>query len=292
MRQFVAAIVLGAGLAAAQQVIEEKRIEIRRGPGSPADVLMWSGPVAGMGAQTFEFVSAEGIGPQRLVKGAPYSADTTTESVQTLADGNRITQKSTSSFYRDSEGRTRREMSVEAAGEPNQQHKIVMIDDPVAGVHYLLNTREKTATKMTLAQPGQEPHFSFPPMIAGGPGGPGAVKVMRSRVDGIEPKAEDLGSQRIEGVQAQGKRTTITIPAGQMGNERPLVSHTEIWFSDELKTPILVKRVDQRMGETTSRTTNIRRVEQPRYLFDIPADFKVEESKPRTLRIERKGGEL
>jgi hypothetical protein len=71
------------------------------------------------------------------------------------------------------------------------------------------------------------------------------------------------------------------------------VSKTETWYSDALKTPVLVKRSDPRMGETTSRTTNIRQVEQPRYLFEVPADYKIEEARPRILRMDRREpGEL
>src|SRR5687768_8154494 len=39
----------------------------------------------------------------KVVKGAPYSATTTTETVQTLNDGNQIIRKNESTIYRDSE---------------------------------------------------------------------------------------------------------------------------------------------------------------------------------------------
>ena len=55
----------------------------------------------------------------RPVKGAPYLAEVITESVQTLADGNRIVQRTTGRVYRDSDGRVRREEDRPADG-----HKI------------------------------------------------------------------------------------------------------------------------------------------------------------------------
>ncbi|HZF38241.1 MAG TPA: hypothetical protein VE715_05435, partial [Blastocatellia bacterium] len=70
----------------------------------------------------------------KVVKDAPYSATATTESVQTLSNGARLTHKMTSSIYRDSQGRTRREMTLDSigpfatAGEPAQ---LVFINDPV-----------------------------------------------------------------------------------------------------------------------------------------------------------------
>src|ERR1700676_4806611 len=43
------------------------------------------------------------------VKGAPYSAQSMSETVQVLADGNRITNTNTTILHRDSQGRERRE---------------------------------------------------------------------------------------------------------------------------------------------------------------------------------------
>src|SRR6476660_822447 len=89
-------------------------------------------------AQTFDFVSGQLIsGPP--VKGAPYSAEAVNETIQTLADGNRIVQHSSAMQYRDSEGRERRE-------EPSAMGAI-FITDPVAGARYTLHPESKTAEK-------------------------------------------------------------------------------------------------------------------------------------------------
>jgi len=85
------------------------------------------------------------------VKNAPYSADVVTESTHTLADGNHIKQSSTSKVYRDSEGRTRREQSVNISGLTQNANmpQLVFIDDPVAGVNYALNAKDRTGSKTT-----------------------------------------------------------------------------------------------------------------------------------------------
>src|SRR5690349_281058 len=57
-------------------------------------------------------MGAEAGAPGRVVKGAPYSADVITETTQAFPDGNRIHQINTMRVYRDSEGRTRREQSL------------------------------------------------------------------------------------------------------------------------------------------------------------------------------------
>lgn len=86
---------------------------------------------------------------------------------------------------------------------------------------------------------------------------------------------EDLGTQTMEGVLVTGTRMTRTIPAGQIGNEQPIQIVTEVWTSPELKTVIMSKRSDPRMGEQTFRLTNIVRAEPDPALFALPADFRL-----------------
>src|ERR1017187_9934488 len=85
-----------------------------------------------------------------VVKGAPFSADLVTETTQALADGNHIHQTSTSRLYRDAEGRTRREQSLNGLGvlAPNANlPPVVFINDPVAHVNYALSPSARTATR-------------------------------------------------------------------------------------------------------------------------------------------------
>ncbi|HEU0122766.1 MAG TPA: hypothetical protein VFQ91_19695 [Bryobacteraceae bacterium] len=95
-------------------------------------------------------------------------------------------------------------------------------------------------------------------------------------------KSEPLGKRNIEGVVAEGTRTTITIPAGQIGNDLPLETVSERWYSDELKTVVLTTRKDPRTGESTYRLTNLRRGEPGRSLFEPPSDYKLIEDIPAT----------
>ncbi len=115
-------------------------------------------PTTFMGA---DFVMAQGTGirtgafqasfENKLVKGKPYSADIVQENTQTLGDGNRIVQRSTSSVARDSEGRTRQEISVgfgPLASAMGKAPKIISITDPVSGNNFMLQPEDKTAVKM------------------------------------------------------------------------------------------------------------------------------------------------
>jgi hypothetical protein len=234
------------------------------------------------------------------VVGAPYSATITNESVQTLADGNRIVQTSTGTTARDAQGRTRQDTVLPAIGNlsaANAPH-LVFLHDPVAQTSYTLNLTEKTAQKMPVfsgllgsaagvAGPMVKMKFAdangaAPPLPDALPAtlsaAPAAGMFVQRQVvtdDDTQASAEDLGTQTMEGVLVEGLRTTHTIPAGQIGNDRPITIVTEVWTSPDLKTVVYSKRSDPRMGEQTFRLTNIARTEPDASLFTVPADFKI-----------------
>jgi hypothetical protein len=105
--------------------------------------------------------------------------------------------------------------------------------------------------------------------------------------EGPTPKSEDLGKRVIEGVQAEGTRTTITIPAGQAGNERAMEIISERWYSPELQVVVMSKHSDPRMGETVYQLTNVSRVEPVASLFEIPSDYQVNDMLQRVQTVER-----
>jgi len=227
--------------------------------------------------------------PGRVVKNAPYSAEIVTETTQTLPDGNRIRQTNSSHYYRDSEGRTRREQSLKSLNglAPNSNlPQAVFINDPVAHTNYALNPAERTANKFSWnssashgPKPADASGDSPMPRRPGAAGGQdGTVQGRGMRRSSQNVKTEALGRQTIEGVLADGTRTTMTIPAGQIGNEQPIQIVSETWYSPELQTVVLSKRSDPRSGDSTFRLTNISRGEPPRTLFEPPADFKITES--------------
>ncbi|HEX5082475.1 MAG TPA: hypothetical protein VFY40_10530 [Blastocatellia bacterium] len=278
----------------------------------------------------FSFVGA-------VVKGAPYSAEAVTETIQTLGDGNRIVQSSSSKIFRDSEGRTRREQALKLIGMwsvSGEAPTMIFINDPVSSVNYNLNSNAKTAFKMMAPPP---PSFVMNDEVnekvkelgvratavadasgysGAGFGTAGSVKIVNAptsassstvrlsvtrrdangvvvagapgvpmkTVNGVfswagegQVNTEQLGNQVIEGVLAEGQRVTVTIEAGKIGNERPIVTVNERWYSPELQTVVLSKNSDPRMGETTYKLINIDRSEPDPSLFQVPADYTVEE---------------
>lgn len=244
-------------------------------------------PPGGRGMGMGRFLGAEPGRSGRVVTGAPYTADVVTETTQTLADGSHIRQSATSHVSRDSQGRTRQEQSLSGlsaiAGSASLPH-LVFIHDPVAGISYAMNADAKTATRSSIPQRMNRAG-------AAGSNGPMANQAMMGRGRGMfgarganpqNVKTESLGRQTIEGVAADGTRTTLTIPAGQIGNEEPIQIVNERWYSPDLQTVVLSRRSDPRSGDTVMRLTNVNRSEPSPTLFQVPADYTVTDSaRPR-----------
>jgi TonB family protein len=387
-----------------------------------------AGVAGGLGQQggdnVFHFFSQEMSFENRTVKGAPFSADTLSETIQTLSDGNRIVQRTEGRAYRDGEGRTRQERSFQMGGQTggaNERQQTINIFDPVANVSIFLEPENKIARKMSTftrgafmgpvaaggthvagvasAGPvGEVMEFStitsantpvqsgritarantlqnnavkrvqptYPPVAkAAKVAGPVQVKVAVSEAgdvveatavsghsllrdaaveaakqwkfkpaevqgkavtaDGVltfhfslqreqataaavvgpdrptarierlevppmamtrtfEPmgqtKSESLGKQMVEGVECDGVKMVMTLPAGVIGNERPIETVVENWYSPELSMMILSKRIDPRFGETSYRVTNINRAEPDPGLFQAPSDYTLKEGPP------------
>jgi TonB family protein len=91
-------------------------------------------------------------------------------------------------------------------------------------------------------------------------------------------KTEELGKQNINGVEAEGTRTTVTIAPGEIGNERAIEIVSERWFSPELQTIVMSRHSDPRFGENTYQLIDINRTEPARELFQVPVGYKIEES--------------
>jgi hypothetical protein len=231
-----------------------------------------------------EFFSAEMAGAGEVVTAAPYTATATTESTQVLADGNKIVNKTSSFVARDSQGRTRRETDLHRIGTMQvDSPKMVFINDPTTHTQYIF-TPGGEATKVVRSEGNWKEGPQIIDLRAARERGlkekmmvtiQGAHEGQQNKESNEQVKHEDLGTQTIEGVSAQGKRETVTIPAGQIGNERPIEIVTETWFSPELHTMVLRKHSDPRMGDSTYRLTDIKRNEPDAALFQPPAGAKI-----------------
>lgn len=197
------------------------------------------------------------FGPPRAipsVSGAPYSADQVLEYTQTLADGTSTTKGGViGHFFRDSQGRTRMEKAYKPA-----PIWLTQIFDPVGGFGYVLDEQNKVAHRMAL-QPGSAARPAAT--------GQGATRPQTT--------SEKLGAQMMEGVIAEGTRTTRTLPPGVARNGLPSTFTIETWDSGELKLTVLT-----RSGNGyTNRLTNLSRVEPDPARFQPPVDYTVVDDK-------------
>ena len=311
-----AALLLNAAGAAAQQgerkpfvaPLEDEQIFIAQGPGAPG-----LPPQVEIRGDNLIFMATEMSFSGKLVKGAPYTAQAVTESVQTLSDGNRIVRKNTAQLYRDAEGRTRREQTVSHIGPyaaSGEETQTVFINDPVAGFTYILEPNSKTARRLPrmqlrfktdeaaaagerqkavqervkkveiersfsrVAGPDASPNETVIVMAEPGPQGATFMRYSSKH----EAKTEKLEARSFDGVMAEGTRTTVTIPAGEMGNELPIHIVDEHWYSPELQVVVMTRHSDPRSGETTYRLTNISRAEPAAALFQPPSDYTIKEA--------------
>ena len=250
------------------------------------------GPHGGGGGD-YVFLATEMSFGGKLVKGAPYSAQAVTESVQTLTDGNRIVNSQPRRFI----AIARAALAVNkhlsrlahtlSGSEPTVT---VFINDPSAGTSYTLDPRTQTARKMTpmrfrVAAPSaatgeartaeaREAGVRYREgvtqvTVERSPASASqdyriavdaaAVDARRNMEAGIaigiasprnrSARNESLGRQNINGVEAEGTRSTVTIPAGEIGNELPIDIVSERRYSPELQVIVIDWHKDPRFGE-------------------------------------------
>jgi len=223
---------------------------------------------------------------RKRVKSAPLSAKLLIEQTPEASTETRTT---TSLIYRDAEGRTRRDELAADTGIP----ETTTINDPVAGFVYVVQHRDRTARRMALRLHAEETQddalavmrnsvaekeragsYKMLPMQSTS----GPDKGLKEKSAVVSPgatKSESLGQREIEGVTADGTSVSVTIPAGAIGNERPLQIVTERWYSPDLKAVVLIERLDPRFGRSVYRLTGLQRSAPAPSLFSVPGDYKI-----------------
>jgi hypothetical protein len=247
----------------------------------------------------------------RPIVNAPYSAQMVTEHQQNLADGNQIVDRQTSMSYRDSAGRTRQE-NFDSKGEPTT----VTINDPVAGLRWVLNPRERVGVKLARsAMPlrieqrkrgdgdssarqevivkqvqraddnaAMNVRIETPQAQAGTARkfqinmAPLTTSMFGDKKWTVQTDGKKLGTREIAGVQAEGTMHSYEIPAGQIGNRNPILVTDENWYAPDLQITVYTKHSDPRSGDVEFRIEKLKREEPPAALFTVPADYKVRDA--------------
>ena len=276
--------------------------------------IMQSGVVMASPVGIIESMPLESV---TSVPNAPFIADAETEFTQVLGDGNRIERRYSSMIARDSQGRTRREEEIALVGPlavNGPSPRLVTILDNVAGHSYTLDEKQRIAFRnpmvMTKLREGHAFGFAYHADQTGAAtwvresDGTGtwtaAVKpsvtinavpgqrVIQGDAAASKVTTESLGTRSVEGLMAEGIRTTSTIPAGAIGNVMPIEVVSERWYSRELQMPVLITRKDPRSGDSVYRLRNIVRSEPPADLFVVPSDYEVRGGQLGGIRVLRK----
>ena len=245
------------------------------------------------------------------MKNAPYSAVEVNETTQMLADGTRIHNETQTQVFRDSEGRMRRETPNEITiWDPLANASYVLNPKtqtarklPMGNFVFTTNRGPGSGEIMTYTlRTGAPEGGKLPPL-------PDEMKLreMKAKIEaevrtvsvggmvvtedvrpgvqvskiqrGMKANTESLGKRMMEGVNAEGTRTTSTVEAGAIGNDRPIQTVSERWFSSELGTVMMTRHSDPRTGEETFKLVNVSRSEPAAYLFQVPAGYQVVDQK-------------
>jgi hypothetical protein len=211
--------------------------------------------------------------------GAPFSATVTITRVQKLADGTTITHSSVVKEARDSNGRLYREMLPETSGRNFTTYSVF---DPVGRVTLHWTSNSKQASLMHLPDPSQfsGARWAHGPQSEDRTQADGVASGERFHGDRQPATTESLGSRTIEGLVADGTRTTRIIPAGADGNDQPITITRETWVSSDLKLEVMRTDSDPRFGTTTMELSNVSRAEPAASLFQAPAGYAVQEHTP------------
>ena len=261
-------------------------------PPEPGQAVMYfrAGPGPLGTGDAMDFIGFEAGLRGKTVTGEPFTATIDVQRTQSLADGNVINRTTTGTIARDSQGRVRRDMTLAAIGAfattSQSAPHVIFINDVVSGTQYILEPDRKVAHEIRLMRGGmsiraranREP---APPSDGGQvsvPDGPAAGDVATT----------SLGTQRINGVEAQGTRYTRTIPAGAIGNEKPIVITTERWYSPQLQMYVLTKTTDPMRGNSVRQLTDIHMGQPAAALFQVPPGYTLKKGGVVSIRRRRR----
>lgn len=195
----------------------------------------------------------------------PFTVEFKTTSVKTLANGSTITREGSEVQAADSQGRRLTAISTEQPS--GEMTTVTVVNDPVAGTRTSWNTALQQVTVISTRS-------------AAGASANCVQRAQRNPPNAQRPTmtTEDLGIETIEGVEAHGRRTTTTTPAGMVGNSEPLVSTHEVWSSMTIKPyPLVLRQIDDdpQGGKTTREATRVSLSEPDQSLFQPPQGYEV-----------------
>lgn len=159
---------------------------------------------------------------------------------------------------------------VRPGGEPGVVIESDVVVPVAPGASGVETRRDVRVLRLSDLPRMQAPMPPMPPM-------PPAVPMPLGDLAGLLPRGPAvttaLPPKEIEGVKVNGERTTWTLEAGKIGNERPIVTTREVWRSPELMLVVSSREADPRSGEVVYRLEKLKRGEPDASMMKPPADY-------------------
>jgi hypothetical protein len=189
-----------------------------------------------------------------------------------LTDGTTTTETLVELLWRDAEGRTHRELIQHT--DSGEEYRSIIITDPVGGFYLKWDDNEETARRVVSIWP------VTPAQRVTAPPSPVNQGKAVSRPDF---RNEILTPQEINGVHADGQRTTRTIHLeGEISN-RVIEVTNELWISPDLRIIVRLIHDDPRTGKEVTEVTEAVRGDPEPALFQVPEGYAVVDHRGQTL---------
>jgi len=192
---------------------------------------------------------------------SPFTATVNTTWIRPLPDGSTIAWKNHRTIARDAAGRIfqERRTFVPETGNGEPAVRQIEISDPVAHEFYVCRPLERVCRLEPFSRAESAD----------------SVAPANGRKPASSSATEDLGKQTVGGLEAVGTRDTSVIPAGAIGNNSPLMSKHEFWYSPLLGINLITKRQEPRAGDQNFEVSDIAVGEPDAKLFIPPSGFKI-----------------
>jgi hypothetical protein len=203
---------------------------------------------------------------------APFSLTLVTEWSRPLGNGGSFTLTNQRHIVRDGKGRIYQErwILVPKGGKIESRMDVFQITDPEQ--HTWLNCGVQEKVCEILSYRFTSNAIYRPDIGTTGPLPDG---------NGFR-QHEELGLSNSNGVDTTGYRETLTINPGVLGNDRPMVTTREFWFSSQLGFNLISKIDDPRNGLQSFEVKELTTSEPDPRLFETPDGYKiVDHRKPK-----------
>ncbi len=153
--------------------------------------------------------------------GAPFSLTLATEWTRTMGNGGTFTLANERHIVRDSKGRIYQErwILVPKGGKIKSEMNVFQITDPDQHIWYNCEVSSKICELLFYRHSTSDTYLPATSVSGPLPDGSG----FRTH--------EDLGVSTTVGMDTHGYRETLTINEGVLGNDKPMVSMREFWYS-------------------------------------------------------------